>query len=223
MSITLTGIDEATNLDEIRELLMFGVEIGILYSGTPDQRNRYPEIAWIERALRYLHERISLGALSLHICGRVARARLLNGGLADWMPFLARIQINGVVTAEEVQGLTKRYRGIDIITQHAPTNYGLTCLDVGPRHSVLIDGSGGRGVLPDAWPILCIRKPVGFAGGLGPENLAEQLPRILPAAQTGWWIDMESSLRDDQDRFSTDRAFAALKVYRDTMDARVPF
>jgi len=41
----------------------------------------------------------------------------------------------------------------------------------------------------------------GYAGGLGPENLAEQLPLIGQAAgDCRIWVDMESRVRSDNDR-----------------------
>lgn len=52
----------------------------------------------------------------------------------------------------------------------------------GIKAVALYDSSGGRGILPNSY-----RLPVGdfcgYSGGLGPDNLEEQLPKILEAAR----------------------------------------
>jgi hypothetical protein len=70
----------------------------------------------------------------------------------------------------------------------------------------LFDVSGGAGILPGAWP-----KPFfmlddeqydyhGYAGGLGPDNLTEQIPLITKSADGArHWIDMESGVRSKND------------------------
>lgn len=64
------------------------------------------------------------------------------------------------------------------------------------------DTSHGGGILPDRWPrpeydfIVSNGLQVGFAGGLGPENLAEQIKLIAKAAgKNKFWIDMETRVR----------------------------
>lgn len=90
-----------------------------------------------------------------------------------------------------------------------------------PHCHGLFDVSGGAGILPSEWPKPiyldaglddeggCIEQHAyhGYAGGLGPENLAEQIPLILAAAagtehtQEGHiWIDMETRVRSDNDQ-----------------------
>lgn len=53
----------------------------------------------------------------------------------------------------------------------------------------------------------------GYAGGLGPDTLATQLPRIAAAAGgQPVWVDMESRLRDAQDRFDIGAAARCLQA-----------
>jgi phosphoribosylanthranilate isomerase len=66
----------------------------------------------------------------------------------------------------------------------------------------LFDNSGGRGISPEtAWPSpLDIPFPMGFAGGLGPDNVLEQLDKINAACGDkpyATWIDMEGRIRTD--------------------------
>lgn len=69
--------------------------------------------------------------------------------------------------------------------------------DRAPKNlSYLHDESKGLGTLAAAWPIASGLAPVGYAGGLGPSNLMQQLQQmVVPARGKPIWIDMESSLR----------------------------
>lgn len=72
------------------------------------------------------------------------------------------------------------------------------------------DASHGAGLCPGEWPqaeVLDTPNPEshvdqyslhGYAGGLGPDNLAAEIPRILAAAKNApVWIDMETKVRTD--------------------------
>jgi len=66
----------------------------------------------------------------------------------------------------------------------------------------LFDGSGGAGKLPEGgWPSPHeIPFPMGFAGGLGPDNVLDQLGKIHAACEDKryeTWIDMEGRMRSD--------------------------
>ena len=61
--------------------------------------------------------------------------------------------------------------------------------------SVLFDSSGGKGRLLEKWPNSI--ENCGYAGGLAPDNVKEQLCLInsLVGKNVPIWIDAESSLR----------------------------
>ena len=71
----------------------------------------------------------------------------------------------------------------------------------GAKFSLLFDGSYGAGIEPDSW-----RGPVyndipnGYAGGLGPDNVAKNLDKINAVLPENYetWIDAEGKLRDKQ-------------------------
>lgn len=82
--------------------------------------------------------------------------------------------------------------------------------------SGLFDLSHGAGVLPEGWPALSkMERPLrwyGYAGGLGPHNLAEQFPLIEVAAEGfQFWIDMETHVRTDG-RFDLDKVERCLEI-----------
>jgi len=94
----------------------------------------------------------------------------------------------------------------------------LPMLSILPNHAILFDASGGHGVSPEYWPAHLPDKSCGYAGGLGPDNLARELPRIQEAAGQGpYWIDMEGKLRNEADRFDLARARLCLAACRQFM------
>jgi hypothetical protein len=77
----------------------------------------------------------------------------------------------------------------------------------------LYDGSGGRGVSPDKWFPPLPGKRCGYAGGLGLDNIKDELIDIKRVADNApVWIDMESSLRDRNDNFDP---FVCMKILED--------
>lgn len=75
---------------------------------------------------------------------------------------------------------------------------------MGIKVSILCDGSGGRGVLADNWrnPWQC--PSIGFAGGLTPQNINNQLQVIMAEHQPAW-IDVESGVRTDDSRLDINK------------------
>lgn len=228
--VTLTGVDENTDLNELVQLsanFPF-VEWGVLYDESLAGRHpRYPSLAWIERfATLAADNRLNI---ALHLCGSaVSRLRKLYSGpeayphrtpanesefaLLSLTERFGRVQLNTVAKLDHVPALRQLIQAISrsedrtrVILQwherHAPVCDQLRSVDA---FEVLVDSSGGRGEERTDWPTLGPLLPrAGYAGGLGPDNLAEQLPRIAKAAgNRSFWVDMETKLRDAQDQFN---------------------
>lgn len=89
--------------------------------------------------------------------------------------------------------------------------------------SFLFDESKGTGVVAAEWPNPPINARFGYAGGLGPKTLEDQLTKMLlktnPLAESApveIWVDMESSLRtllkDDTDIFDVNKAMECIFI-----------
>ena len=63
----------------------------------------------------------------------------------------------------------------------------------------LYDLSGGAGVLPSKWPRQQDGVYTGYAGGLGPRNVLDQIEKIREVANGRIWIDMETRVRTEDD------------------------
>ena len=193
LGVTLTGVDEFTPFDDIQALgQMPGVELAFLYS-LDALGSRFVSLAWLLAVLPRLRCRAAL-----HVCGGSARRQLLDGELGACMPWLGRVQVNGPVGVGELQRLADAVP--QLITQHDAYNEPLARVHA-PGHALLVDGSGGLGILPARWQRPETDKPVGFAGGLSLGNLPVQWGRIASAATGPWWIDLETGLRSKDDRF----------------------
>lgn len=207
--MTITGADERTPIDELARLTEqhSWLEIGLLYTATPEGRNRYPGWEWLVDASKTL-----TGRCALHVCGRGARKSLLAGELTAITRHAARLQINGLLSPPEVRMFCAVHRYRTVITQDESENEELRLASTLPNHALLVDGSGGRGISPAEWTRPTTWKPVGFAGGLGPDNFAAELPKIAAVATGDWWVDMENRLRTD-DWFDLEKANRAIEVF----------
>lgn len=228
--VTITGPDDSikpADLIPLTEEFPF-VEWGILVSAGNVGSPRFPSMKWMAE-MRELQEEggpLNHAHVSLHLCGRWVRKLLL--GIVEIptndLPCHDRMQLNfhAENTPCDPEGLCsalwQRFHPREFIFQ-IDGNGGNAHLDslwdwmdkVNRRMSAvaLFDVSGGAGILPREWP-----KPIwlksdsqyayhGYAGGLGPDNLAEQIPLILEAAGPNCphiWIDMETKVRSGDDR-----------------------
>jgi hypothetical protein len=223
IACTLTGADDFTDLDALWALSKEYpfVEWGVLYSTSNQGKGgRYPSFAWIDA----LAERLSdpdAPRFALHICGSAVGEFLRGvGHITRVAERFSRIQLNfrhADFLMDQIRDALDRHPYQTIITQYNLSNADLwLSLQDKYNHAVLFDESGGRGASPTHWPqSLTIaskgRGPhCGYAGGLGPDNLTEALPQIQASATRPYWIDMESKLRNEHDRFDLTRATICL-------------
>jgi hypothetical protein len=218
--ITFTGIDAATDFVAARALsAAYPVEFAVLFSPERQGENpRYPAWGSIHKMLDHAGPGSRFAA---HLCGGHSRLLLATAStMLDPMlrDHFSRVQINTAYVGIDPAAIAEWAESIEV----QPI---LQCRETFPLHpevSWLFDASGGRGKLPEAWPaaprtLSGVGKPpvVGYAGGLSPHNIAEQLPLISAAAgDSPYWIDMESGVRTD-DRFDLVKCRAVCDaVYR---------
>lgn len=248
--VTITGADDSIQPQDLLALnheFPF-VEWGILASLNNTLQyggiKRYPSPKWISDLQAIAETTAALPNLALHINGSWVRDLLLGGTTIpqQLLHCFRRVQLN--FHAERCECNPKEFAaalkhiGKEFIFQldGAKGNEHLSAVYEwdGTNCSGLFDVSGGAGILPDEWP-----RPIyldvqpgehgegeeywayhGYAGGLGPENLAEQIPRILAAAagtehtrEGRIWIDMETRVRSSGDAlFDLDKVRKCLKI-----------
>lgn len=206
--VTITGADDRTDIHELIDLsaeFPF-VEWGILVSKRQEGSYRFPSRRWVD----LFTARWSSGMrVSTHVCGAWVRDMLV--GKLNWqdLPMCAdycqRVQVNthaekhvvttGLLTslfAAKDKQFIFQWDGINNLLAHATHAYGLNV-------SALFDTSGGAGVLPESWPQPAAEFWCGYAGGLGPDNVEEQLGKIAAVCKKPFWIDMERRVRTQDD------------------------
>ena len=208
--VTVTGADDHTlrteGLRRLADLLRLEgaprgrVEIGILLSGSRQGGSRYPRM---HAACELMHIAHRLGfRVSFHLCGSFAR-RAFAGTLSRGLAFVQgadRVQVNGKAEPH-LEHLAKLFQRTELPPAIVLQSRGPE-FPSDRRFDWLADRSGGAGKLPDSWPR---HEPhCGYAGGLSPENVREELAK-MGAVQGMSWIDAESGLRKGVD-FSPERA-----------------
>ena len=77
--------------------------------------------------------------------------------------------------------------------------------------SPLFDESGGSGCQVRAWSGL----PdwyVGYAGGIGPDDVTESVTEIMTYRSKPFWIDMEGRVRDERDQLDMKKVERVLEL-----------
>lgn len=214
--VTLTGADQSIHPRDLWPLSQkySFVEWGILYGSRSEAgAPRYPGWEWRQE----LHDlaRVRWGGidvkLSAHLCSHFVRDLVLNGKFtfADKSEprFYQRIQLNfhayhqpaGPAFLAALHAVKDK----EWIFQMDEVNDQLwkSAWQADVRAVPLFDTSGGAGIMPDRWPAPFNNVYCGYAGGLGPENLAGQLRAIATAVPgpVPVWIDMETRVRSDDD------------------------
>lgn len=218
--VTITGIDRHTDLRRAKQLCArFPLEFALL--GDPQREGlnlRVPEPDFAAELAQYFAPR----ELAVHLCGTYsAQAKELEiANLDALFGFAAvdRVQVNApAYSGDNIDALKQfgRETNCTIILQNTwrqiPFVEGILFLD---------DQSAGRGQVPDHRAVpnpkyTACHAPVmvGYAGGLAPDNLAEELA-IINASNPSvpYWIDAASGVRDTDNRLDLDLVERFLEV-----------
>ncbi len=209
---------------------------------------RVPGIEWIYDfhtfKVRFEAENDLTLHASCHMYGRWVCDLLLGGDQfiqdrGGWLDRFQRMQINTHASTldkdhEKFAAAIKKiadHKGHitnQFIIQQDGVNDSLleACCHAGVDAVPLFDMSHGEGVCPGDWPVplMSFGDPpmyyCGYAGGLGPDSLEEELVRIAdavdfvkPEQRRPIWIDMETHIRSNNDaQFDLDKVRACLEI-----------
>jgi len=182
----------------------------VLQEGEP----RYATKEWIQELSSVAAS--SSMTLAAHLCG-IRVNEVLDGDdsfVATLYPLgFRRVQINATTvngadtsnlagSVPKLVDLMAQYDNLEFIIQKngetQPLWEGILGLEGGVPSNVtmLVDESKGAGVLAASWPKPPDGCNIGYAGGIGPDNIETVLKDIMIAGEgREVWIDMESSLR----------------------------
>lgn len=233
-TITVSGPNEFTDIEELVKLAVRyrRAEIGVQVSGKKASfaSARY---WWLMSLYLYCVKEKKIVPLALHInsdwveefCqGDVAQEliNLLNFANIDGTPFVGRVQLNFKIGREKTPDMEKlitamkRFPKQRFILSYNAENAAFIkeIYNAGILFDLLYDNSHGEGVIPESYD-----KPVfpdvvqGYAGGLGADNVEEQLWKISKAVPVGrdFSIDAESRLKGEDGHISLEKAEEYLK------------
>lgn len=231
-AVGFCGVDDSVN-PRLLALLSQAyprIEWGVLFRPDRQGQPRYATADWVERLCSF---RRSMN-LAAHLCERRVQ-EVLNGQseflqqLQDWG--FERVQINatavnGVDTSRLAESVTAfrevvtKFPQIEFILQKndetKPLWQGMLDAGLPPNISMLVDESKGTGVMASAWPLAPSDYRIGYAGGIGPNNIRQVLRDVTTAARgNAVWIDMESSLRSNKngmDVFDIDKCYEVIEA-----------
>lgn len=231
---TMTGADDTVHPLEILKLSAKYpfAEWGILLSSAKAGQPRFPSRGWLRSLSHHVLGENPVN-LSLHLCGAYV-SDFVHFGFDDFVYHIGkdlwkefdRVQLNfhghaHVSNPSTLYKAIKRYKDKTFIFQLDKENNAMFYEMASKLPNVvgLHDLSHGTGVLPKRWPSVDDPKfRVGYAGGLGPENLGEQLLNIEFSAPFDYetWVDMETNLRsfdpDHGDTFDMTKVETCLKI-----------
>lgn len=209
-TVTVTGADDSVNpgdLISLQQEYPFA-EFGILLSRKAMDHTRFPSYKWL-KDLAHRYQGLKLAG---HFCGSWVKEMYATGTLPDdlineysdilMIPF-QRYQFNThgykhPSSQENVDSLLRGFEGAKLIFQYDEVNKHLLEFAKASNRgniSALFDLSHGAGVLPETWPKPLDGVYCGYAGGLSPDNVAENLAKIEPlVGNRRIWIDAETHL-----------------------------
>lgn len=218
--VTFTGIDERTDLKRLAKLQREYpfAEFGVLLSyDWKENGNRFPD-PQILSAL----EKQGMN-LSAHFCGQAAI------DLACGKRFKADTLINGHVRLFQrcqlnlkADGMFSHLRKMPplsfvnevIVQMHTPELCQKFFQGERPKFmSYLLDASGGAGIDTPIRIVTAKNTHIGYAGGIGPENVESKLRTLLEYdSKEKFWIDMETRVRTKDEWLDLDKVEQVLEI-----------
>jgi hypothetical protein len=217
------------------------IEWGMLFRPDQEGQARYASKEWLDQLISLMRFADVPMNLAGHLCG--SRCEEVLNGDYDFMQRLAgfgfrRIQINAtrannvhidpsmhaIYVKNVREGMKLTHGQVEWIIQcNEETKFLWEELvkEPEPNLSILFDASCGLGKLMTEYSKPYADIPCGYAGGIGPKNIASVLAEVQKAADgVSVWIDMESSLRVmvsdkevvGRDAFSIDKCFDCIRV-----------
>ncbi len=216
---SLTGADDATNIDDLNALAADFpfVEMAILLMPSRAGQPRFPTAQWIKNfAAQYKGEH-----RAMHLCGEALLGFVADDpAILDLMRGFQRIQLNLTfadagkkVDPDQLVAQVRKHAQHTYIVQYGPAHVGfLPYFKDVKNHALLFDDSAGRGLSPDHWPAPVPGHFCGYAGGLKPENLEHHIDLIEQAVgDEVTWIDMETGIRTN-DQFDLAKCRRVLEI-----------
>eukprot|EP00746_Dinoflagellata_sp_MGD_P107202 gnl/MRDRNA2_/MRDRNA2_45166_c0_seq1.p1 gnl/MRDRNA2_/MRDRNA2_45166_c0~~gnl/MRDRNA2_/MRDRNA2_45166_c0_seq1.p1 ORF type:complete len:288 (-),score=41.96 gnl/MRDRNA2_/MRDRNA2_45166_c0_seq1:127-906(-) len=224
-AVGFCGVDDTTDPAEVIQMSLAypWIEWGVLFRSDKQGMPRYASRDFLQKLIRACsHSEISAGPLRLagHLCGKECQSVLegnpevpksLNSEFGFRRFQLNPTKVNGVhlpdlaACAANIRRVVEALPDLEFILQVNDETKSLFDAVFNSKDSkppanlaVLFDPSAGLGTLPASRPKPLSGVHCGFAGGLGPDTITQELASIRNACthyDGSIWIDMETRIR----------------------------
>lgn len=223
--LSITGADNLVPVADLKQMVQAypSLELAVLYFPEKENQARNPGVEWRNE----FFETIPKENTAIHLCGKDVFDTILSADFATSSVFqelkkTERIQINinarkDIFSHEDIQQIYTilLQHGFTLILQYHERSKDWILPYITPKHldnvHILLDASLGKGVTPDTFEVpeelKALNYPIGFAGGLNPENIGRVYAQVKPLHLTRYWLDLESGAR-------TDNLFDMYKAYQ---------
>lgn len=222
--ITFTGVDDFTDISRMIDIQKKYplVEFGILLSENWEKKGkRYITPSNLSRL-----KNVGLN-LSCHLCGRIARKAIKNDfsyamNLCDGVfDIFKRCQLNvSTMKTSKTIALDLPCNLNEIILQQKSVDECNLFLNNqnNSQISMLLDASGGRGIDTQIEVFRSTNK-IGYAGGISVFNIRNKILTLENSNEVAsYWVDMESSLRNESDEFDLDIVTTILQIIEESFN-----
>ena len=196
--ISFTGVDLQTSSPRMMALAAdYPVEFAFLLSPSRQGTGRFPPREFIHHVLSYRNSRFKFAAhLIDEYSAKLVETQMTGLEASGDLKGFERVQINSDspdLSPKKVRKWADTQGIVPILqcTQAFPADQSVQWL---------FDPSKGTGTRPASWPAARGTRLVGYAGGIGPDNVAEVVGQIGQVARN-YWIDMASGVRGADHRF----------------------
>lgn len=225
INLSITGADNNTNINELAALSQKypQLELAVLYFPEKENIQRNPGVAWRQEFFKTIKKENT----ALHLCGKGVFDAILSKSFTSSKELkefaqTSRIQINinarhDIFTHNEIHTVYEKLlgEGFELILQyHERSRHWI--LPFIEKHTpqkvnILLDASLGKGITPKEFTapkeVLELSYPIGFAGGLNPDNIELAHSQVKSLGISNYWLDLESGVRTDNE-FDMSKAYS---------------
>lgn len=213
--LSITGADNLVSIDALQLMTQQfpQLELAILYFPEKENQFRNPGLDWRNE----FFSKIPKENTAIHLCGQQVFETILSdefkqSQLLSELKKTQRVQINinarkDIFSHTDIQNIysTLLQYDLNLILQYHERSKDWILPFIANKElqniHILLDASLGKGVAPEKFEIpkelQSLNYPIGFAGGLNPDNISNIYNQVKPFNLPKYWLDLESGCRTD--------------------------
>lgn len=211
--LSITGADNLVPTQKLKEMVdqFPQLELAILYFPEKENQERNPGIEWRNDFFSIIPKENT----AIHLCGQEVFETILSNTFESSQLFselkkTARIQINinarkNIFSIEDIQKIYTILlkNDFELILQYHERSKEWILPYIQGKHlnnvNILLDASLGKGIAPEKFllpiELQSLGYPIGFAGGLNPDNINIIHKQVKLFNLPQYWLDLESGCR----------------------------